>query len=38
MLISSLYHAASKAPLLGVRVEFQDLVIFMKVNIQATWI
>ena len=34
---SSLYHAASQDPLLGVRAELQDLVI-PAIIISATWI
>ena len=34
--LPSLYHAASQAPVLGVRAELQDLV--MVVTIIATWI
>ena len=35
---SSLHHAASQAPVLGVRAELQDLVIVVMVTILATWI
>ena len=35
---SSLQHAASQAPVLGVRVELQDLVAIVTVIIHATWI
>ena len=33
-----LQHAASQAPVLGVRAELQDLVILVIVTILATWI
>ena len=38
MLVSSLQHAASQAPVLGVRAELQDLVTIVIVTIIATWI
>ena len=38
MAASSLDHAASQAPVLGVRSELQDLVIVIIVTILATWI
>ena len=38
MAASSLDHAASQAPVLGVRAELQDLVIVVIVTIPATWI
>ena len=34
----SLQHAASQAPVLGVRAELQDLIIGVIVTILATWI
>ena len=36
VVVSSLQHAASQAPVLGVRAELQDLIIV--VTIIATWI
>ena len=36
--LPGLYHAASQAPVLGVRAELQDLVIVIIVTILATWI
>ena len=35
---SSLQHAASQAPVLGVRVEHQDLIILAILEFRATWI
>ena len=35
---SSLQHAASQAPVLGVRAELQDFIIVVIVTILATWI
>ena len=34
----TLDHAASQAPVLGVRAELQDLVMVVNVTILATWI
>ena len=40
MMVSCLQHAASQAPVLGVRAELQDLVIIMvsTIIVVATWI
>ena len=35
---SSLHHAASQAPLLGVRAELQDLIILAILEFRAAWI
>ena len=38
VVVSSLQHAASQAPVLGVREELQDLVMVVAIIILATWI